>query len=47
MFGLKENVISGKTIPAGTGFQDFQDLIVTVNQSEDVIEELVDGEIAE
>jgi DNA-directed RNA polymerase subunit beta' len=28
--GLKENVISGKKIPAGTGTKEFRDLLVTV-----------------
>ena len=31
--GLKENVIAGKQIPAGTGSKSFRDLIVTVNQA--------------
>ena len=31
--GLKENVIAGKKIPAGTGVKAFRDLIVTVNDS--------------
>jgi len=31
--GLKENVIAGKQIPAGTGTKDFRDFIVTVNQA--------------
>ena len=26
--GLKENVISGHLIPAGTGMKDYQDLVV-------------------
>jgi DNA-directed RNA polymerase subunit beta' len=30
--GLKENVIAGKNIPAGTGVKAFRDLIVTVNK---------------
>ena len=31
--GLKENVIAGKQIPAGTGTKEFRDFIVTVNQA--------------
>ncbi|MBT8190664.1 MAG: DNA-directed RNA polymerase subunit beta' [Bacteroidia bacterium] len=45
--GLKENVISGKRIPAGTGLKDFTDLIVTVNEPEIEIEEEVVEEPAE
>ena len=29
--GLKENVICGHLIPAGTGLKEYQDLIVTKN----------------
>jgi len=34
LMGLKENVIAGKLIPAGTGSKDFRDLIVTVTPKE-------------
>lgn len=48
LFGLKENVISGKTIPAGTGFRDFQNLIVTVKEDEpEIEEEVVEEEMGE
>ncbi len=33
--GLKENVISGKNIPAGTGFKEFKKLIVTAKPVEE------------
>ena len=29
MYGLKENVIIGKLIPAGTGFSDYRDVTIT------------------
>ena len=32
--GLKENVIAGKNIPAGTGSKQFRDLLVTVKAFE-------------
>ena len=38
--GLKENVISGHLIPAGTGQKDFQDIVVT--SKEDFAEEMND-----
>ncbi|MBT8231800.1 MAG: DNA-directed RNA polymerase subunit beta' [Saprospiraceae bacterium] len=43
--GLKENVIAGKLIPAGTGSKSFRDLIVTVNQPVIEEEEVMDEEI--
>jgi len=42
--GLKENVISGKNIPAGTGFKEFKNLIVTPKP---VIEEPEEVEVEE
>ena len=42
--GLKENVIAGKRIPAGTGLREFRDLIVTAVEPEEVVEEV---EVAE
>ena len=48
--GLKENVISGKKIPAGTGLRDFRELIVTPVEieepevEEEEVEELEPGE---
>ena len=32
LMGLKENVIVGKRIPAGTGLKEYQNLIVTTRQ---------------
>jgi len=43
--GLKENVIAGKNIPAGTGVKAFRDLIVTVKPSHENGEE--EAELAE
>jgi len=40
--GLKENVIAGKRIPAGTGLKEFRDLIVTAKPP--VIEEVPEEE---
>lgn len=37
--GLKENVIVGKNIPAGTGFKRFNRLVVTPKEVEEVVEE--------
>jgi DNA-directed RNA polymerase subunit beta' len=34
MEGLKENVIAGKRIPAGTGLKEFRNLIVTAKPEE-------------
>jgi DNA-directed RNA polymerase subunit beta' len=34
LFGLKENVIIGKLIPAGTGFHTYQDREIAVNKDE-------------
>ena len=49
--GLKENVISGKLIPAGTGLKDFRNLIVKpaelVAQPEPVAEEEEEMELGE
>jgi DNA-directed RNA polymerase subunit beta' len=33
LMGLKENVIVGKRIPAGTGLKQFQNVIVTTKQA--------------
>ncbi len=41
--GLKENVIVGKAIPAGTGHKDFRDIIVTVKEKEVEEEYELDG----
>jgi DNA-directed RNA polymerase subunit beta' len=37
--GLKENVIMGSLIPAGTGQKEFRDVLVTSKEVEDVVEE--------
>ena len=42
--GLKENVISGKNIPAGTGFKEFKGIIVTPKKIEEVVDEEVEAE---
>ncbi len=34
LMGLKENVIVGKRIPAGTGMRDWQDLLVTTKEAQ-------------
>ena len=40
LLGLKENVIIGRLIPAGTGRDEFQNLIVTSKvQEEELVEE--------
>ena len=38
LFGLKENVILGRLIPAGSGFNSFQNLEVSAVESEEAIE---------
>jgi DNA-directed RNA polymerase subunit beta' len=35
LYGLKENVIVGKKIPAGTGMRKFNDLVVTTKEAHD------------
>jgi len=45
--GLKENVISGKNIPAGTGFKQFKNILVTPKKIEEVEEPVVEEEPAE
>ncbi len=40
--GLKENVIVGKRIPAGTGLREFERLVVTAEESSLVLEETRD-----
>jgi DNA-directed RNA polymerase subunit beta' len=44
LFGLKENVIMGHLIPAGTGLKHFEDLMVTVGEAgvEEKAEEVVE-----
>jgi len=46
LMGLKENVISGKNIPAGTGFKGFKNLIVrpavVMQEPKEVVEEVVE-----
>ena len=39
--GLKENVIMGSLIPAGTGQKPFRDMLVTSREPEEVVEEPV------
>jgi len=41
--GLKENVIAGKKIPAGTGSKNFRDLLVTVKPKEIPMPVMEDG----
>lgn len=41
LLGLKENVIMGRLIPAGTGISKYQKILVTSNESEDGEEEVV------
>ena len=43
--GLKENVIVGKKIPAGTGMKMYNNLIVTPKKIEEEVEEIRDMEI--
>ena len=38
MHGLKENVIIGRLIPAGTGFNHYKDLELQTNKPNTVIE---------
>ncbi len=40
LLGLKENVIVGHLIPAGTGVRDFQKMIVG---SKEALQELIEG----
>ncbi len=42
LLGLKENVIMGHLIPAGTGLKYFKDIIVTTKDEVEVAEELVE-----
>ena len=49
MLGLKENVIVGHKIPAGTGMRNFQTMLVgssddlnKINVEEEVLEEKID-----
>ncbi|MBX2990608.1 MAG: DNA-directed RNA polymerase subunit beta' [Bacteroidetes bacterium] len=42
LLGLKENVIMGHLIPAGTGLKYFKDILVTPKDTEDVVEEQVE-----
>ena len=37
MLGLKENVITGHAIPAGTGMRDFDNLIVGSKEEYDLL----------
>jgi DNA-directed RNA polymerase subunit beta' len=37
MLGLKENVITGHPIPAGTGLKDFDNLIVGSKEEYDLL----------
>jgi DNA-directed RNA polymerase subunit beta' len=37
MIGLKENVITGHLIPAGTGLRDFENLIVGSKEDFEVL----------
>jgi DNA-directed RNA polymerase subunit beta' len=51
MLGLKENVIVGHKIPAGTGMKKFRDLLVgsvddlnrMTNKEEEIVEEKTEG----
>jgi DNA-directed RNA polymerase subunit beta' len=51
MLGLKENVIVGHKIPAGTGMKKFRDLLVgsvddlnrMTNNEEEIVEEKTEG----
>ena len=40
LLGLKENVIVGHKIPAGTGFREFQKMSVGSKEAVEVIEEV-------
>ncbi len=46
LLGLKENVIVGRLIPAGTGFQEYRDTFVISPQEEPETEELVGESVA-
>ena len=46
LLGLKENVIVGKRIPAGTGLKEFRGVIVTPKDNE-IVEEIVEEVIEE
>ncbi len=46
LLGLKENVIVGRLIPAGTGFQEYRDTFVISSQEEPETEELVGESVA-
>ncbi len=46
LLGLKENVIVGRLIPAGTGFQEYRDTFVLSPQEEPETEELVGESVA-
>ena len=46
LIGLKENVIIGKLIPAGTGMKKYQDIKINTELQEEVIEEPEDVEFA-
>ena len=50
MLGLKENVIVGHRIPAGTGMRNYQTMLVSsaddmhrINIEEEVVEENIDS----
>ena len=45
--GLKENVIVGKNIPAGTGFKKFERLLVTPSSTNSIEEVETEAEVAE
>ncbi|AQQ10313.1 DNA-directed RNA polymerase subunit beta' [Sedimentisphaera cyanobacteriorum] len=45
--GLKENVILGRLIPAGTGFKDYEKLNVVYNAEEPIPEEIKESKDAE
>ena len=42
LVGLKENVIIGKLIPAGTGMQKYQDLKISTEEELEQVSDLVD-----
>src|SRR5699024_9218049 len=44
LLGLKENVIIGKLVPAGTGMQRYRKILVPTNQADDTVE---DAQVAE
>ena len=46
LLGLKENVIVGRLIPAGTGFQEYRDTFVISPQDETETQELVGESVA-